>query len=450
MNINVNVAGTANTLFNVAKAAGDFLSNVTDETSLIESTSVARNEPYVIVEDSLVHMDITPNLLKLLTNLYMGYYLQAVALDNNVGGVNILNKLDKLNAKRNSKTNEFITKRLNQSFESFVGIGPFDKYHTFPKGGSPTLSTESLNMCYPVLRPVNPSNNVSTSFEASIAFGKTDDLTQEEQAIVDAINQAYAGDPSGAMKQKIELDKIINSNKAEELRSAREITKLMSSVQADGLKTINDAPNLAVGKHFQVIIENEGKQASIPVLVRLHTLNVSRFLMTQILSLGDMRDTAKERWNRFKEGELSVWDLLFCNDLIEKEYKTLGHDKHGVYREIEKRRRDNKIANYISGQKGLATASSMAIISEQTANELHLILGGSLSNSKIRSHVFARCSLMFLVVVDSSMQYVTIYHRGIDLPMEHMFSEINRLGKSDGPNPLDLLRSFQAGQRPNI
>lgn len=389
---------TAHSLINVATLATNILSEAA-EGSLIEYTAVLRNEPIVMLEDSLVHQAATSDVLKFLTNLFAGYYLQAVAITNNIGNVNVMQVLDRLNSKRDVLSNakaEFVSK---ESFSPRPQITL-----------KPQISKESAALMYPAFY-----RKSLESYDVSL--------------------------------ESIVLD---NKDGGESKTKKNDLVEIQSAGK-DAAKSIMEAPNLATGKIFEVVIENEGKRAAIPVSVRLNPLGCTPGLMQEILSLGDVRNSTIERFYRWREGELEfINDLILCNDLIEKHYSLLKADKHGIYKDILKRRRANRLSALITQSTSLATASSMAIITEDTATELQLAIGGKLSDPKVRSSVFSRCSLMFLVVIDPELQFIRIYHRGIAYPMELTFGEIKNQAKGNGPDVMELLKAFSAGSRPNI
>lgn len=383
---------TAHSLINVATLATNILSEAA-EGSLIDYTAVLRNEPIVMMEDSLVHQAVSSDVLKFLTNLFAGYYLQAVAITNNIGNVNVMQVLDRLNSKRDVLSNakaEFVSR------ESFAPRPQFKL--------TPEISKESAQLMYPAYYRPSVESYDEVSVESTILDNK--------------------------------------DNNAPDVNNA---------VGRDAVKTLNDAPNLATGKIFEVVIENEGKRATIPVSVRLNPLSCSPGLVQEMLSLGDIRNSTIERFRRWREGELEfINDLILCNDLVEKHYSLLKADKHGIYKDILKRRRNNRLSALITQSTSLATASSMCIITEDTASDLQMAIGGKLADSKVRASVFARCSLMFLVVIDPELQFIRIYHRGIAYPMELTYGEIKNQAKGNGPDVMELLKAFSAGNRPNI
>lgn len=91
-------AVTATTIDVVSKAAS-VLSNM-QPGSLVEYTQATRVEPLVLLDDSLRYEPFIGDCLQLATSVFSGYYLQAVALLANVGRVNVLGTLDRLNPSR--------------------------------------------------------------------------------------------------------------------------------------------------------------------------------------------------------------------------------------------------------------------------------------------------------------------------------------------------------------
>lgn len=69
--------------------------------SYIDYTAPMRVEPLVLVDASASFLEATPQVLQSLTNLFAGYYTQAIALSNTVGKIEVLHHLDRLNPSRN-------------------------------------------------------------------------------------------------------------------------------------------------------------------------------------------------------------------------------------------------------------------------------------------------------------------------------------------------------------
>jgi hypothetical protein len=69
--------------------------------SLIEYTQVARVEPIVLIDTDVMYHDELLNIMQIVQSVFSGYYLQAMAISTNVGKVEVMKHLDKLNPHRN-------------------------------------------------------------------------------------------------------------------------------------------------------------------------------------------------------------------------------------------------------------------------------------------------------------------------------------------------------------
>lgn len=73
--------------------------------SLVEFTKPTRVEPIVLMDDRVVNLPFTHDILQTLTSIFSGYYLQAVALSVNVGRIDVTGLLDRVNPNRSIDDN---------------------------------------------------------------------------------------------------------------------------------------------------------------------------------------------------------------------------------------------------------------------------------------------------------------------------------------------------------
>ena len=89
------------------------------------------------------------------------------------------------------------------------------------------------------------------------------------------------------------------------------------------------------------------------------------------------------------------------------------------------------------------------IVSDQTASQIEQIIGGKLSNPRIRAKLFQETLLMLLFVVDTRFEMVTVYHRTIDqateLPLKSLKNSSNKT-----PDVMEILKSYQQQQAPRF
>ena len=379
------------TLFNVAALATNVLSE-RGEGSLIEFASSTQNIILVTVEDTLTHHAVTPEILKFCTNIYIGYYLQAVALLNTIGDVSVRQVLDRLNTNRSISSNAKDTVEWIAQ-ESFLDYPKFD----FTKK---VISLEAFGDIVDNIKSKVPENVKNMDAGTVTKDGKTSGQSAE-------------------------------NGKAGEWMA--------------------DAPTLAQGKIFDVKIQNGGATASIPVTVRLNPVAVNREMLKSMYARANQNNSFWNRLRRWKDGELeTLSDMIFCNDIIADHARLIKQDKLKLTEQLEKKRRANKISTLLTQKTSLATASTISLISKASLPEIELAVGGRISDFKVREDIFARSGLIMLLVVDDMYESVTVYYRGQNRGMELTFGECKSVSKGNGPNVMEILRAFQAGQTPNI
>lgn len=104
--------------------------------SLVEFTKPTRVEPIVLMDDRVVNLSFTHDLMQSLTSIFSGYYLQAVALSVNVGKIDVIGLLDRVNPDRSLDDNVIkgVTNLgLRGAFESAESYR-----HTLPVPGQAT------------------------------------------------------------------------------------------------------------------------------------------------------------------------------------------------------------------------------------------------------------------------------------------------------------------------
>lgn len=88
--------------------------------SLIDYTRPTRVEPIVLIDRECVHMEVMTDIMQSLQSIFAGYYLQAVAINNVVGNVEISRQLDKLNPNRDAVDSALNTGAWMMSQESYA------------------------------------------------------------------------------------------------------------------------------------------------------------------------------------------------------------------------------------------------------------------------------------------------------------------------------------------
>lgn len=341
--------------------------------SLLDYTKVTRVEPIALIDHTISHVPEVEDVCRTMTATFAAYYLQGVALSVNVGNVETIRMLEKLNPSRDPLENV----GLMFGTENYqVGLPRFNKQ----------ISTEAISLEY--------------------------------------IDSA---DPTEADEYKSGLDGIGNSSK----------------------DIANMAANLSTGIMLEVTIEQGGDKATIPVSVRLIATPTRPSVIKQLMDNASKNRTMKERWHGWRSGELAfISDIVLCQDLIDSHRETLMKDESGQYAEIVNRKNKNRLSGLLSLTPSVSTASNILIVGADTMKEIELETGLKVSNYKQRQKFFESAYLMFIAVVDTRYDIVTIYHRGLSLPTEVSFKELKRNGKKDSIDVNEILKAYQLGDAP--
>ena len=444
--------------------------------SLIEYTQPARVEPIVMIGGDCLFTEALPLVQQSVLSLFAGYYLQAVAINASVGKVSVHKTLDKLNPSRSASAtvlsgsswimaqeayrdrlptfNDPRTKNDQVAFEALdrdqIANAQLElNYKTFDLNESKYFYERGLKEDEVRRRIEEADRNYELNLRKFDAE-RADQLRREElerQKIVadrdkDSFlrEQARIGNDNAAARLKIDQDRY-NDDKS---RSSLSFGK-------DTTRDLKELADLSVGKIFMVDIEDGLHRLQLPVSIRLMASSLPPKQLVHILS-HDSKDTSvKERFHAWRSGRLEFWrDIVACSDLIDAHRDTIMKDKTGIYSDILKRNRTNQFAALLSGDPSIATASNIAIISDDTASQIEDEIGGRLHDFKTRQKIFAKTYLMFLVVIDKQYERVTFYHRGINQATELGVRDLKASQKGNGPDVSDILRAYTMGQNPRL
>ncbi|MNI59324.1 hypothetical protein D3C73_1144810 [compost metagenome] len=218
---------------------------------------------------------------------------------------------------------------------------------------------------------------------------------------------------------------------------------------ANAAKYVEKITNLAVGNVIDVTISEDGKEAVVPVTVRLRVAGMPSDVLTQTLAVGGTDVTFRSRWRAWRAGEIGFWaDFVMAMDRVDAHRAAMMKDETGYYKTVYARARRNSLAENLTSGPSLATASSIVVMDIKTATELERRIGGQLSNFKTRQGIFGHTYSMLMAVVDPDWESITIYTRGIEMPTKLRKDDIKLAGKSDSKELMDILKSYQLGRAP--
>ena len=380
--------------------------------SLVSFTKATRVEPITMIDQRVTTLPYISDVLQAVNSIFIGYYLQAIAIIVNVGNINVVRLLDTLNPQRDvaDAANGYIVDRVNQGRPSL-------------------LSLESYQDGLPV-----PAETISFEDEAVKARQLLQQLVSElPEEDRNEMHDNVNGHDGGSMRHLADQALDLKSSAKFDISAAKEIT------------------NLSVGKIVEVTIKHDKQEVTLPISVRLIATLMSSSVMAHILGDGARNVTAKERYHEWRSGAIEFWrDIVLAEDMIAERRKALMKDDTGAYSEILRRRAGNAAAGVMTATPSIGTASNIVVISQQTARELEASIGGRLADARTRKKIFDNTYIILMVVVDAEFEMVTIYHRGIALPTKLSVKELKVATKGTGPDVGEILKAYQLGNAANI
>lgn len=390
--------------------------------SLVEATKTMRVQPITVIDHTLIANNILPELNNVLLNIFIAYYLQAVARDNTIGKISVFRRLDRLNPNRS------VTQSVLNN--SMVLLDAMEGYHDF-----------SL--------PCLPKHTKTFEQKQSIKAGMESLTLGNEEIVGPHIDPRLL---TGRQNKMAAMDTIKN-NKEELIHKAAEakINEHQSSTVISD-NTLKELSNLAIGKIINIELSNGEGKVKVPVAFRLMTSSMLPSTLIQMLSYSTRKDvTLKERWHAWRSGRISFWkDFILARDRIREEIRHNANSKDKIYQKIQERKLNNSLAGAATGNPTMANISNIIVINKATLSTLESEIGGRLTSFTVREKLFADSGIMIFVVVDTDNNRVRMYFHSIEEYTDLSFNEVTRDAKKDNANLTDLLQMLMQGAAPRL
>ncbi len=421
------------------RSAGRVLVAAKGGGTLTGYTGIGRLEPVALIDESLRrNPEIVTPLAQLTQSIITAYFLRAVSLHNIViGGVSIARHLEPYATSRSAATavGLGLSHLANEDYQDRLVFN--DEVRAYPKAAIESINGGANTFEDGTARYVRQTNgtfsrNRIVSLEALNSGGN-------RQGNNKASNPQYnpSSNRSMSVGSRVGVDPHFKPKKEDPKKESPPMTFEYRNV-AD----ITDAGSLVTGKLVNVTLKHGSETATVPVGVRLNCKWLHQDPMIAIL--GGAKDIRfGTRWAQAMNGEISWKDMATSQDLIDEHKRTLKADKSGVFLAMHQRRQGNAIAAAASGVPSMNNASSVYIVSAETAAQIELRAGGSFDNFQFRQTIFSHGYGMILAVVNMRLGSVSIYTRDIPDYTEVDFSSL-KSGK-DSADIGDILSAFRAG-----
>lgn len=365
---------------------------------LSEATRAARVEPLTLISKNCLPLEYLSDVNQGLLDLFIGYYLQAVALLSTIENVKVVRLLDKLNPDRD--LNEIM---LFESYKEKVYVAAESFKYKLPAVGE----------------------------QVDVLLGNLERAIEAASILDTAVSIPEPGE------------------------EYEDRTKLGSYVanKSSGSHQLNEAADLSSGKLINVTLKMNSEEATVPVSFRLASTITPFSVIKNICTYHKDDNTFIERYHAWRSGRISlIKDLVLCQDLIDERKKLLMSDKDNAFSEIIKRANNNKKFGLLSDNPSLATASNIFVITSDEANEIGATLGGRFGSKLVMRKIFDNSYAMIICVIDPDWEMVSYYTRGITHPTEVSVKDIKKRakGKDGSSDILNILKSYNLGNTPNL
>lgn len=218
---------------------------------------------------------------------------------------------------------------------------------------------------------------------------------------------------------------------------------------ATGLsKIVSDVNNLSVGQIVDIKIVDDGKEGTVPVMIRLRPIGMSPSTMATTLSVGS--ESNDQAWRKWRVGEYTLLADIVAGRSKVREYRAAAmNDSSGYFRKVHERANRGLIAHFLTGQPSIGAATSIAVMSRDTAREIEDKVGGRLDDFEVRQRIFDHSLLMLVYVVDTDRETVTVYTQDIDDYAVYSLGEFKSQGARSGTEDItDLMKALMIGKLP--
>lgn len=446
---------------------------------LVRFTQSARVEPILLMDKNAVNVPFIQDVVHTAFNMFTGYWLLAVSLDAKINGISVGRRLDKFATDRSlgDATMTMISESLESYKASLEGFGlPFieeilqeeEVASMEAVNGQDMAAAATAAAILDEEEDMTPQERKAADVERARMQKKADEAAAEARREVQAAEERArrAQEKADDRAQRIADEELRNAQrKADELESyarrkadelerieneRKERAKTGGTGVTNAAKYVEKITNLAVGNVIDVSIKEDGKEAIVPVTIRLRVAGMPSDVMVQTLAVGGKDVTFRSRWRAWRAGEIGFWsDFVLAMDRVDAHRAAMMKDETGYYKAVYGRATNNQMtAAILKDGPSLSTASSIIVMTEQTAKDLERRISGELKNFKTRQGIFGHTYSMLMIIVDPDWESVTIYTRGIEMPTKLTARDIKTAGKSDSKELMEILKSYQLGRAP--
>ncbi len=211
---------------------------------------------------------------------------------------------------------------------------------------------------------------------------------------------------------------------------------------------------IAAGRQVEVqFATDKGNPISVMINVKFNPRVIPDAVVEYILS-PDYTNSMSNRWIQYQAGEIRFFkDFVLGIDKLNRKEKALKADKDNALQDIfrhQNRGKFEKMAKAAGQSNSHNLANSILILEADTATRYMKKSGFSFDKLADRQRFFNSTFNLFIVLVDTRYSRVTIYTNGIDQSSSYSFNELKSAGSSDKMSLKDIMDFLAKSQMPKF
>ena len=396
--------------------------------SLEEFNAGALHSDYlVMVEDRLQSLDYLPGILEKVQTRLAATTITAVTLLVGVPNVDVMDVLDSVQTRRS------VLDAGVRTGSRFIGMVGGESTRKSSRFALPSYDNLAIVTGESTRAPRHHgANNVhSAAYQNGLAAGK-------------------------AAGSELHLHQDHNDNSKMTVNhyegGGKKAASISSTLPSNAIKQLYESEGLSTGKQFSVVVERDGNKAELMLSLRLNTQIVPQEMMRTFLAFADSTNDFWDRVVRIKAGALRGWrDGFLQNDAMDEYRKNRFRDSTGMYKKMLANKNRNWLSGMLTFSPSINNASSVMIISSDTADAAIPYIGGDLDDDDVRMNVFKSTLLNYIIVVDEVWGRVKFYTRSLNGFQTIDKSDFTKSGKSGGAADVNrIIEAYRAGAQPAL
>lgn len=396
--------------------------------SLEEFNAGALHSDYlVMVEDRLQSLDYLPGILEKVQTRLAATTITAVTLLVGVPNVDVMDVLDSVQTRRS------VLDAGVRTGSRFIGMVGGESTRKSSRFALPSYDNLAIVAGESTRAPRHHgANNVhSAAYQNGLAAGK-------------------------AAGSELHLHQDHNDNSKMTVNhyegGGKKAASISSTLPSNAIKQLYESEGLSTGKQFSVVVERDGNKAELMLSLRLNTQIVPQEMMRTFLAFADSTNDFWDRVVRIKAGALRGWrDGFLQNDAMDEYRKNRFRDSTGMYKKMLANKNRNWLSGLLTFSPSINNASSVMIISSDTADAAIPYIGGDLDDDDVRMNVFKSTLLNYIIVVDEVWGRVKFYTRSLNGFQTIDKSDFTKSGKSGGAADVNrIIEAYRAGAQPAL